>query len=326
MSSVLDQTVTVGIESSYGSPETSTVRSYEAKAATFTRDVEYIDSYGFRRDQQTLRSDRADTISLGATGSIEFDVLNKGAGLLLQHVLGTTSGPTQNGSSTAYKSTFSTDDTGPTGSYTIQVSRVDSGGTLRPFTYEGCVATGFNLIQELGSNLSMTIDFDAENEQTSTGEATPAYPSSAVPFNYTGSVISIDGSATSNFTSFSLDGDLGMKTDRRFLKGSATKSQPKRTSVPSYTGTISAEFANLTDYNRFVNGTTFRINAAWNGAEIESPWNYEFVVSIPVAKFTGSTPVSSLDDLTLIEQPFVVLDSGSGACLEWFYTSTDTSL
>ena len=326
MSSILDQVVTVGIEGSFNTAETSTVRSYEAKADTFQRDVEYLQSVGFRRDLQTVRSDRDDTVSLGASGSIECDILNKGQGLLLQHVLGTTSGPTQNGSTTAYKSTFSTDDTGPTGSYTIQMSRVDSGGTLRPFTYEGCVATGFNISQELGANLSMSINFDAENEQTSTGEATPSYPSSADPFNYTQSVIAIDGSAASNFTSFSLDGDLGMKTDRRFLAGSATKAQPKRTSVPSYTGTISAEFANLTDYERFTGGTTFSINASWVGATIESPWAYEFVVSIPMAKFTGSTPVSSLDDLTVIDQPFTILDSGSGACLTFFYTSTDTSL
>ena len=327
MSSLLDQVVSVGIESSFNSAETSTVRSYEAKADTFQRDVEYIQSLGFRRDLQTIRSDRDDTVTLGASGSIECDILNKGQGLLLQHVLGTTSGPTQNGSTTAYKSTFSADDTGPTGSYTIQLSRVDSGGTLRPFTYTGCTATGFNISQELGSNLSMTINFDAANEETSTGEATPSYPSSADPFPYTQSVISIDGSATTNFTSFSLDGDLGMDTSRRFLKGSATKAQPKRSSVPSYTGTISAEFANLTDYNRFINGTTFSINAAWNGAEIESPWNHEFVVSIPVAKFTGSTPVASLDALTVVDQPFVILDAGSGSsCLEFFYTSTDTSL
>ena len=79
MSSILDQVVTVGVESTYGTPETSTVRSYEAKADTFTRDVEYIDSIGFRRDQQTLRSDRSDTISLGATGSLEMDVMDKGS-------------------------------------------------------------------------------------------------------------------------------------------------------------------------------------------------------------------------------------------------------
>tara|TARA_R110001583_G_scaffold28729_2_gene101483 strand:- start:343 stop:1320 length:978 start_codon:yes stop_codon:yes gene_type:complete len=325
MSSILDQVVQVGVESTYGTAVAPT-RAYEAKADTFTRDVEYLQSVGFRRDMQTIRSDRDDTISLGATGSIEFDLLNKGAGLLLQHVLGSTSGPTQLGSTSAYRSTFATTDIGPTGSSTIQVSRVDSGGTLRPFTYEGCVATGFNIAQDLGSNLSFTLNFDAENEQTSTGEATPAYPSSADPFNYTQAVIAIDGSAATNFTSFSLDGDLAMDTARRFLNGSATKSQPKRSGVPSYTGTITAEFASLTDYNKFVNGTEFSINASWNGAEIASPYNFECVISIPVAKFTGSTPVASLDSLTTVDLPFTVLDNGSSAPITMTYTSTDTSL
>ena len=325
MSSILDQVVQVGVESTYGTAVAPT-RAYEAKADTFTRDVEYLQSVGFRRDMQTIRSDRDDTISLGATGSIEFDLLNKGAGLLLQHVLGSTAGPTQLGATSAYRSTFATTDIGPTGSSTIQVSRVDSGGTLRPFTYEGCVATGFNISQDLGSNLSFTLNFDAENEQTSTGEATPAYPSSADPFNYTQAVIAIDGSAATNFTSFSLDGDLAMDTARRFLNGSATKSQPKRSGVPSYTGTITAEFASLTDYNKFVNGTEFSINASWNGAEIASPYNFECVISIPVAKFTGSTPVASLDSLTTVDLPFTVLDNGSSAPITMTYTSTDTSL
>ena len=326
MSSILDQVCSVGVESTYGSPETSTVRSFEIKSDTFQRDVEYIQSIGLRRDMQTIRSDRDDTVSLGATGSLELDVQNKGLGMLLQHLLGAVSGPTQIGSSAAYRTTASTNDVGPAGSYTIQISRVDSGGTLRPYTYEGCVATGFTIAQEIGSPLNLNISYDAENEQTSTGEATPSYPSSTEVFNYTDCVIAIDGSAATNFTSFSLEGDLGMKTDRRFLKGSATKSMPKRASVPSYTGTIAAEFADLTDYNKFINGTPFSINASWNGSSIESPYNYEIVVEVPVAKFTGSTPVASLDDLTVQELPWVALDGGSSAAVTITYTSTDTSL
>lgn len=326
MSSILDQVCSVGVESTYGSPETSTVRSFEIKSDSFQRDVEYIQSVGMRRDLQTIRSDRDDTVSLGATGSLELDVQNKGLGMLLQHLLGDISGPSQIAASAAYKTTASTNDVGPAGSYTIQLSRVDSGGTLRPYTYEGCVATGFTIAQEIGSPLNLNIAYDAENEQVSTGEATPSYPSSTEVFNYTDCVIAIDGTAATNFTSFSLEGDLGMKVDRRFLSGSATKSQPKRSSVPSYTGSIAAEFANLTDYNRFVAGTTFSINASWNGSSIESPYNYEIVVEIPVAKFTGSTPVASIDDLTQIDLGFVVLDGGSSPAVSINYTSTDTSL
>ena len=122
MSSILDQVVQVGVESTYGTAVAPT-RAFEAKADTWARDVEYIESVGFRKDQQTIRSDRHDTISIGATGSIEVDVLNKGMGLLLQHALGGSSGPTQQGGTAAYKSTFETNDVGPATSYTVQVAK-----------------------------------------------------------------------------------------------------------------------------------------------------------------------------------------------------------
>ena len=101
MSSILDQACSVGVESTYGSPQLSTVRSFEIKSDTFARDVEYIQSVGLRRDMQTIRSDRDDTVSLGATGSLELDVQNKGLGMLLQHFLGAVSGPTQQGATVA---------------------------------------------------------------------------------------------------------------------------------------------------------------------------------------------------------------------------------
>ena len=325
MSSILDQVVQVGVESTYGTAVAPT-RAFEAKADAWSRDVEFIESVGFRRDMQTIRSDRHDTISLGASGSIEVDVADKGLGLLLQHTLGTAVAPAQQGATAAYLQTHSTDDTGPTGSYSVQVSRVDSGGTLRTFTYEGSTITGFNIAQELGSATSMTFNFDAETEQTSTAEATPAYVASADPFVYTEATMEIDDSAVTNFTSFTLEGDLGMKTDRRFLAGSATKSQPKRIAIPSYTGTISGEFADLTNFNKFINGTTFKLEfVVTKGTAIAGSYYPYFHVTIPVAKFTGSTPVASLDDMTSIELPYVALDNGSDAAVQITYMSTDTS-
>jgi hypothetical protein len=78
-----------------------------------------------------------------------------------------------------------------------------------------------------------------------------------------------------------------MRVDRRFLAGSATKAQPKRTNLPSYTGTIEAEFKNLDDYNKFVNGTTFGINASWNGATIEGRTTMNLLSRFPLANSQG---------------------------------------
>tara|TARA_R110000803_G_scaffold79437_1_gene145051 strand:+ start:1390 stop:2370 length:981 start_codon:yes stop_codon:yes gene_type:complete len=325
MSSILDQVVQVGVETTYGTAVAPT-RAFEAKADTFNREVEFIESSGFRKDQQALRSDRHDTISLGASGSIEVDLLNKGMGLILQHSLGTSSGPTQQAATAAYLSTFQSDDVGPTGSFTVQVTKVDNGGTLRGFTYEGSMITGWNISQDLGSALSMSFDFDSEDEQNLTAIATPAYPASADVFVYTDAQILVDSSAATNFTSFSLDADLGMKTDRRFLQGSATKGQPKRAGLPSYSGSISGEFADLTDYNKFINGTEFQLEfKATMATAIEGAYYPTFHITLPACKFTGSTPVANVSDLTSIDLPFVVLDNGTDPVVKIEVTSTDTA-
>jgi len=325
VASILDNVIQIAEESTYGTAVAPT-RAYEAKADTFQREVEYIESTGFRKDQQTIRSDRHDTITTGASGSIEVDVLNKGMGLILKHALGGSSGPTQQGGTAAYKSTFETNDVGPATSYTVQVGVVNSGGSLQPFTYEGAMITGWNISQSLGEPLRMSFDFDAETEQQSTALASASYPASTDVFVYTDAKILLASGEVANLTSFSLDADLGMKTDRRFLKGSATKGQPQRNALPSYTGSISGEYLNNTDYDRFVNGTVFQIELKCVMATaIAGSYYPTFHVTMPACKFTGSTPTASISEMSTIDLPFVALDDGSNAAVKIEYTSTDTS-
>lgn len=325
MASVLSNFCSLAKETTYGSATTSSARAFENKADTFQRDMEYIESVGMRKDMQTIRSDRHDSISLGASGSIELDVLNKGLGLLLQGSLGTSSGPTQQSATTAYLQTFESGADSANVSYTVQMGKTTSAGSTQSFTYEGSVITGWNISQDLGAATSMTFNFDCENEQNSTALATPSYPTAADPFNYTMSTIEVDDSAVSTFTSFSLDADLALATDRRFLKGSATKSQPKRNGVPSYTGTITGEFADMSSYEDFINGTQVKLEFICTGATIESSEKYLFHVTMPKVVFTGSTPTVSLDSLGVQELPFVALDDGSNAAVKIEYKSTDTS-
>jgi hypothetical protein len=208
----------------------------------------------------------------------------------------------------------------------VQVGVTSTAGSTQPFTYEGAMITGWNITQNLGEPLRMSFDFDAETEQQSTALASPSYPSSTDVFVYTDAQILLASGAVTNLTSFSLDADLGMKTDRRFLKGSATKGQPQRASVPSYTGTISGEYINNTDYDRFVNGTVFQIELKCvMSTAIAGSYYPTFHVTMPACKFTGSTPTGSISDLSTIELPFVALDDGSNAAVKIEYTSTDTS-
>ena len=137
MASILDQFCGVAEESTYGTAITSGFRGYEATGDAWQKDVNYIESVGFRQNMETIRSDRHDTIAVGATGSIECDVLNKGHGPLLKHLLGASSGPTQQASQLPPSNLYYKRH-GPGTSYTIQMPRVDTTGTLKDFTYEGC--------------------------------------------------------------------------------------------------------------------------------------------------------------------------------------------
>ena len=247
-------------------------------------------------------------------------------GLILQHALGGSSGPTQQGGTAAYLQTFETNDVGPATSYTVQVAKADSNGGLQSFTYEGSVITGWNISADLGSAVSMTFSFDSEAEQNSTALAAASYPSSTDVFVYTDCTIELDDSAVNSFTSFSLDADLGMATSRRFLKGSAVKGQPLRNALPSYTGSLSGEFQTMGNYEKFVAGTLFKLEfIATMGTAIAGSYYPLFHVTMPKCVFTGSTPTASLSELTTIELPFTVLDDGSNAAVKIEYQSTDTA-
>ena len=323
MTSILDQHVSIGVESTYGTAVAPT-RAYEARSDDWQREVEFVESGGFRADRQTVRSDRHRTVSLGATGSIETTVFDRGMGLLLQHVLGTTVSPAQQGATAAYLTTFSSDDTGPQKSYTVVVAR-DDFGTLQTFQYSGCVATGFSLEASIGDPLMLTVNYDAAAE-TVRSAVTPVYAAASVPFVWEDCTLTVAG-AEARYQSFSLDADLAMRTDLRYLKGAATKAQPVRSGVPAYSGTIEGLGVDKADYDRFVAGTVFEILfTAKLAAAIEGTHYPQFKVTLPACKFTGSTPQASVDDVAAISLPYVALHDGTDAAAKIEITSVDTAL
>ena len=324
MTSVLDTAILFGKETTYGTA-VSLTHAYEGKADSWKRAQERIESTGFYAGMHAKRSDRIVTVNMGGEGSLEFDVQNKGFGLLLQAMLGSISGPTQIAATTAYKSTAATTADDPQDSFTVQVQRTDMGGTQRDFTHHGCVMTGWGLSQEVGGLLVASMNFDFEDVDTSTGGGTPSYPSSSSPFDWTQLVVSLDSVAT-DVTSVSLDADLALKTDRRFLRGSELKKIPCRMGVPVFTGQIEKEFEDLDEYADFVAGDIIPITYTWTGATIEGSEVFEVVVTMAACQYTGDSPESNLSDVPTQSLPFEVLWDGTNPAVQIEYTSTDTSL
>jgi hypothetical protein len=321
----LDTAVLIGAESTYGTAATLT-RAYEAQVDSFKRVQEPIESKGFRAGLEAMRSDRFVQVNKGGTGSLELDVSVVGAGLLLDGLLGAAVAPTQIAATAAYKQTFTTTSAGPSESYTLQVIRGTVGGTQK-FTHTGGMFTGFNLSQDVDAFLKLGLDFDFDNVETSTAAGTATYVADdSALFDWTQCVATINGTAT-DVRSLSVSGDLGMATDRYRLKGAATKSQPVRTAVPTFTGAVELDFTDNTVYDLWVAGTVVPIIFTWTGANIEDANNYELKITMAACRLDGESPVAQVEgDIPSQSVPFSVLHNGTDDALMVEYTSIDTAV
>lgn len=323
----LDAAIHVGKESVYGTPVTPT-RSFEGQEDSFTRSMEPLESIGFRAGMQTVRSDRRKMINMGGTGNLVVDVLDKGMGLLLEGALGSATGPAQQGATAAYLSTFASTAGGPATSYTIQVVRsLADSDTNQAFTHHGCAVTGWTLTQEVGGLCVLSLTYDFEDVDTATAAATPAYPADTMPFDWTQCSVSVEGSPFIEVTSFNLSAELGMRTDRRYLRASSLKRQPRRAAVPTYSGTIVADFNSLTRYNEFANGDVVdNVIVKWTGRNIAAGHDAELTVTLPVVQWNGESPTASLTAATTQNLPFKALHDGTNPAVSLTYKSTDTTL
>jgi len=326
--SILDGSILVGVESTYGTPAALT-RGYEAKADMFDRAQSRLESVGFRTDMQTLRSDRVVTVNMGAAGSIECDMLNKGMGLLLQGCLGTKDGPDQQEATTAYIQTFETSDSAPADSYTIQTIRPELETGTQPYTYHGCKVTGWSLAQTVDGLLAVTFDFDCEDSDITTAAGTPSYPATATPFDWTDCVVTLDPDGTPetvDVLDFSFSADLALKTDRRYLRGSALKKEPVRSGIPTYSGEIAVDLEATTRYAEWTAGTVVDMQVVWTGATIEGAYDYEFAMRMQACQWTDAAPKMSLSDTPVQRLPFRALHDGTNPAVSVTYQSTDTAV
>lgn len=316
---VLDQYTSIKKEDSYGTPATGAFRGYEVTGDGFSRDVDFVEGNGKVRGRGGMLSTRRRKVDLGASGTIESVLLTKGEGARLEGLLGAAVGPTKvGGTNKTYAQKFTADAEGPDVSYTVNVVRYRGDGTMQTFQYPGAVPTGFSFsVQERGE-LMLSIDYDCLEENTAGAVITHPEFLDGSMFIWEDCKVALGGvDITGVFKSFSLDCDLNMDTERYFLQDNAKKEMPLRKGVPSFTGTLSGEFQDLDEYNRFILGQPFQfILTAKAPDAIEGVYHPEVKITLPAMQYNGSTPESTLDELSMIELPFTALyDPGDGICI-----------
>lgn len=308
-------------ESTWGTRVTPT-RFLEFVTEGINLSVDRIESKAVRASNRVMRSDRWVAGARSAGGPIEWEVSSNGFGLLFKHILGAIAITTPVGA------TLTRDHTATLGDFdnlgmTVQIGRPDVNGTVRPFEYRGAKVTDWELSIAANGLLMLKTTIDAVDEDTSQALATVSYPVSQSLLSYVGGTITIGGPSV-DVSDFNVHGSNGLKTDRRLIRNATTKKEQIPHDLTGLSGSITAEFEDLTAYSRFVNGTVATITALFEGATIEGALKYGVLVTLPACRFDGDTPNVGGNDILPIKLPFKVLNDGTNPPISIRYRTTDT--
>lgn len=321
----LDQQVVFGNESTYGTLATPT-RAFEFNSEGIEDSFGRTEGDPLRVGTYVKRSDRFTPYYEGAAGPVEFDVLTKGFGYFLKHMLGTvvTSGPAE---TNVYTHTGTMSDLYGS-SFTCQVGRpFHPTGTVQPFTFRGGKVTEWELANSVEDNLVLTLTTDFQQVDTTTALVTAAYPSGMENLTWVGGSITVGGTQV-DVTEFSVSGNNGLNTDRRYIKNGSDKKEPTgaRREVAF---SLTADFDTLAQRARAASataaGAVATIVAKWEGPTLlGTTIKPSLTVTLSAPRFDAWAAANEGPEGIMQQLSGVGLYDGTTSPVTMVYRSADT--
>lgn len=256
-----------------------------------------------------LRADRFATNPKGAAGQWTFEVLDKGFGFWLKHMLGAVD--------TTTPGTFiATPGVLAGKSFSGQAARYASGSdSLVPFGYHGGKVTEWELSCAVDQvvKLALTCDFAKEviNGSGVDALATPTYTAATQLLTFVGADVLVGGTELV-VSSVTLTGNNGLKVDRYGLRGASgtTKREPKSEDAKTLAFELNAEFEDTTQVNRVANALASGALASLS-LTFNSPAGGTLTVSCPAGRFDEG-PVQIDRKVTALDLKGMVLAPADG--------------
>jgi hypothetical protein len=262
------------------------------------QDIARLDSMALRAGRRTTHGFRPGGKTI--QGPLNLELPNVDIAMLLKHVFGavvtTGSGP--------YTHTYTPGDlTGK--SFTYQVGRPDTNGTVQPYTYAGCKIASAELACSAGELASLTVDISAMSETTATALAAAAYTAGYAPFSFVDGALTIAAVAVATVQSATLSINNNLAVDRHRFNSASVREQLQN-GLAEFTGSIVTDFESLTAYNRFVNADQAAMVLSFtNGAD-------SLTITMNV-RFDGETPEVGGVEMLKQSLPFKCLSPTSDA-------------
>ena len=321
----LDGSIGFGTETTWGTavtptkflPLTSEAIKYRPKRAFST---------GLRGGAAPMASSSSyRTLWADAGGPFTVDVTNKSMGIPFKAMLGS-SASTNSGA--AYTWTYTMGTTLP--SFTTQVGRASTDGTVNKFTYAGCKITDWELSLDTSALFSLTATLDAKSEASATsGLTSPSYASALETFAFIDSnVLTLDGSTVAAVNKITIKGQNPLAAERVFLGNSGAKAEQVVNGWRAITGTIEADFTSKAAlYDSFVSKTElsmiFTLTSSTVIPTTATPYSCSF--SIPALYLEGETPSTSGPDVLRMSIPFVAFYDDTNSPITITYVTADTT-
>lgn len=322
----LDQQIMFADETTFGTPVTVT-RAFEFNSESIGDDFGRTEGDPLRVGTYFKRADRTTPYYRGAAGTIQFDVLTKGFGFFLKHMLGSsaTTGPTE---TTVYTHTGTVGDLLGK-SFTCQVGRpFHPTGTVQAFTYEGGKITEWTLSNDVEGNLVLELNCDFQQVATGTALATASYPSAMENLTWAGGTLTVGGSQV-DITEFNLTVNNGLNVDRRYISGSTDKKE-QTGGRREGSFSITADFDSLTQRTRAAAATAAGTQAAivgtWVGPTLlGTTIKPTFQVTVPVGEFDTWEAADSGPEGIMQQLSGSVKYDGTNSSLTAVYKSADST-
>lgn len=269
--------------------------------------------------------------TVGATGQLQVDVLRKDFGVLLAHLMGSSSTPVQQGATAAYLQTHVFgDNLGK--SLTLQGGFPNTAGTVVPKSVTGAKITQGQFSCSVDGLVEATFDFDGKTYTEAQGLSAPSFTASNPPFHFGemsvklgtyGSEASVQGVRTANLTI-----SRPMAVDRFYAGNQGAKSEPVWNDFAAISGTLEIDNVTPADFNdRFTGHTSTSMIVEWVGATaIASTFFPTLRFTMPRVYFGDGVGEVSGPDLIKASVPFSAFYDVTNGLAIAHYMSTDTAV
>ena len=228
-----------------------------------------------------------------ASGSIDMEVTNKGMGVLLQTLMGTSVTPVQQGATAAYLQTHTLADTAGK-SLTIQKGVPLTTGTVTDKTFVGCKVTSAEFSCAVGEMLTASFEIDGKDCDESQTLAAASY-SNMSPFNFSQMALKTGSfgteAARDGIRKASVKIERPMAVDRFYAGQAGLKKEPISNDQVKITGSLEMDYVETVLDDLHTSDAATSLVWEFVGPLIASTFFETFRITLPAVRFDEGPPV-----------------------------------